>query len=58
VDARGTVVRRSPSIRRVTSRLDQRGALPDFGQSYSAYSYVLNSPLNLLDPTGLQQQPP
>jgi RHS repeat-associated protein len=33
-------------------------ALPDFGQSYNAYSYVLNNPLNFVDPSGLQQQPP
>ncbi|AKT43307.1 RHS repeat domain-containing protein [Chondromyces crocatus] len=29
-----------------------------FGQSWNAYSYVLNSPLSLVDPSGFQEQPP
>jgi RHS repeat-associated protein len=31
---------------------------PLFSQSWNAYSYVLNSPLNLVDPTGFQDAPP
>ncbi|AKT42727.1 FG-GAP-like repeat-containing protein [Chondromyces crocatus] len=31
---------------------------PLFGQSWNSYSYVLNSPLSLVDPSGFQEQPP
>ncbi|AKT40798.1 RHS repeat domain-containing protein [Chondromyces crocatus] len=31
---------------------------PLFGQSWNGYSYVRNSPLSLVDPSGFQEQPP
>ncbi|AKT42725.1 uncharacterized protein CMC5_069520 [Chondromyces crocatus] len=31
---------------------------PCFGQSWNGYSYVLNSPLSLVDPSRFQEQPP
>lgn len=33
-------------------------AHPHFGQSWNPYSYVLNSPLSKVDPSGFQDQPP
>jgi hypothetical protein len=33
-------------------------AQPHSGQSWNPYSYVVNSPLNLVDPSGFQQEPP
>ncbi|HTN85272.1 MAG TPA: RHS repeat-associated core domain-containing protein, partial [Sorangium sp.] len=33
-------------------------SIPSFGQSWNPYSYVLNSPLNFVDPSGFEQEYP
>ena len=49
IDMRGRVY--DPVTRRFLTT-DPLVSLPLFGQSYNAYSYVLNSPMNLTDPSG------
>jgi RHS repeat-associated protein len=49
IDMRGRVY--DPAIRRFLTP-DPLVSFPLFGQAYNLYSYVLNNPLNLVDPTG------
>ena len=41
-----------PELKRFMSA-DPHVTFPGFGQSWNPYSYVLNSPLNFTDPSGL-----
>jgi len=51
IDMRGRVY--DPFTRRFLTA-DPIVSLPLFGQSYNGYSYVLNSPVNLTDPSGYE----
>src|SRR5262249_20946524 len=41
-----------PNVKRFLST-DPHVTAPGFGQSWNPYTYVLNSPLNLIDPSGM-----
>ncbi|MFO0755490.1 MAG: RHS repeat-associated core domain-containing protein [Byssovorax sp.] len=53
IDMKGRVY--DPSLRRFLSP-DPHVSFPLFGQSYNRYSYVLNDPVNLIDPSGLDPE--
>ncbi|MFO0759772.1 MAG: RHS repeat-associated core domain-containing protein [Byssovorax sp.] len=50
IDMKGRIY--DPALRRFLSP-DPLVSFPLFGQSYNRYSYVLNDPVNLIDPSGL-----
>jgi RHS repeat-associated protein len=53
IDMQGRIY--DPSLRRFLTP-DPHVTDPLFGQSYNRYSYVLNNPINLIDPTGFDSE--